>query len=137
MYDPFKVLGVSPNASDEEIRKAYTELARKYHPDLNPGDREAAKKMDAINNAYDIIRDPAQLARIHEMTKDGKLRSQAKHGSSSNAGPNKSYNDYVQRVYGKTFLICIVVCIIIWIVMKVAHLGPYALPEIALLTGLL
>ena len=56
--DPYKVLGVSPNATDEEIKKAYRRLAKKYHPDRNPGDAEAAKKMQQINDAYDQIKNP-------------------------------------------------------------------------------
>jgi molecular chaperone DnaJ len=54
--DPYEVLGVSPTASEKEITKAYRKLAKKYHPDLNPGDEEAAKKMSEINAAYEQIR---------------------------------------------------------------------------------
>ncbi len=53
---PYEILGVSPNASKEEIAKAYRKLAKKYHPDLNPGDESAAKKMSEINSAYDEIK---------------------------------------------------------------------------------
>ena len=56
--DPYQVLGVSPNASEDEIRQAYRRLAKKYHPDLNPGDQTAAKKMNEINAAYDAIKNP-------------------------------------------------------------------------------
>ncbi len=56
MQDPYKVLGVSPDASDDEIKKAYRELTKKYHPDLNPGDEHAAKMMNDINAAYDQIK---------------------------------------------------------------------------------
>lgn len=55
VQDPYKVLGVSPEASDEEIKKAYRQLSKKYHPDLNPGDETAAKKMSEINAAYEQI----------------------------------------------------------------------------------
>ena len=56
--DPYKVLGVSPNASDEEIKRAYRQLAKKYHPDLNPGDQEAARRMQEVNAAYEQIKNP-------------------------------------------------------------------------------
>ena len=56
--DPYKVLGVSPDASDEEIKRAYRKLAKKYHPDLNPGDQEAARKMQEVNAAYEQIKNP-------------------------------------------------------------------------------
>lgn len=58
IHDPYKVLGVSPNATDEEIKKAYRRLAKQYHPDKNPGDAEAARKMQEINEAYDQIKNP-------------------------------------------------------------------------------
>lgn len=53
---PYDVLGVSPGASDEEITKAYKRLAKKYHPDLNPGDERAAERMGQINRAYEDIK---------------------------------------------------------------------------------
>ena len=56
VQDPYKVLGVAPDASDEEIKKAYRDLTKKYHPDLNPGDQKAAEKMNDINAAYDAIK---------------------------------------------------------------------------------
>ncbi len=56
--DPYKVLGLDSSASDEEVKRAYRRLAKKYHPDLNPGDQEAARKMQEINAAYDQIKDP-------------------------------------------------------------------------------
>lgn len=58
MRDPYSVLGVSQNASDEEVKKAYRELARKYHPDNyqnNPLADLAEEKMKEINEAYDVI----------------------------------------------------------------------------------
>ena len=56
--DPYKVLGISPNASDEEIKRAYRKLAKQYHPDLNPGDPVAAQKMQQVNAAYEQIKNP-------------------------------------------------------------------------------
>ncbi len=58
--DPYKVLGVSRDASDDEIKQAYRRLAKKYHPDRNPGDAEAARKMQEINAAYEQIKNPEQ-----------------------------------------------------------------------------
>ena len=62
MEDPYKVLGVSPDASDEEIKRAYRRLAKKYHPDRNPGDEEAARQMQRINAAYEQIKNPDKTA---------------------------------------------------------------------------
>ena len=56
MTDPYTVLGVSRDASDEDIKKAYRTLAKKYHPDVNPGDKTAEEKMKEVNAAYDLIK---------------------------------------------------------------------------------
>ena len=56
--DPYKVLGLSPGASDEEVKAAYRRLAKKYHPDLNPGNQRAADRMNEINAAYEQIKNP-------------------------------------------------------------------------------
>ncbi len=56
--DPYKVLGVSRDASDDEIKQAYRRLAKQYHPDRNPGDAAAAKKMQEVNAAYEQIKNP-------------------------------------------------------------------------------
>lgn len=66
MNDPYQVLGVSPSASDDEVKAAYRALAKKYHPDRNNGSPEAEKKMMQINDAY---------AQIVEMRKNGGQQS--------------------------------------------------------------
>ena len=69
--DPYKVLGVSRDASDEEIKTAYRRLAKKYHPDLNPGDAEAAKKMQQVNAAYEQIKTPEKAAQSQRSGQTG------------------------------------------------------------------
>ena len=61
--DYYEVLGLSKGASDDEIKKAYRKLAKKYHPDLNPGDAEAEKNFKEVNEAYSVLSDSDKKAK--------------------------------------------------------------------------
>lgn len=69
--DYYEVLGVTKNASDDEIKKAYKKMAIKYHPDRNPGDKEAEDKFKEAAEAYDVLRDPQKRARYDQFGPEG------------------------------------------------------------------
>ena len=60
--DPYKVLGLEPDASADDIKKAYRLMAKKYHPDLHPDDPNITEKMNEINEAYDMLTNPSKYA---------------------------------------------------------------------------
>lgn len=68
--DYYKILGVNKNASEEDIKKAYRKLARKYHPDVNPNNKEAHKKFQEINEANEVLSDPEKRKKYDQYGKD-------------------------------------------------------------------
>ncbi len=71
--DYYKILGVEPNADEKTIKQTYRKLARQYHPDVNPGNKEAAEKFKEINEAYQVISNPEERKKYDE------LRAQYQH----------------------------------------------------------
>ena len=65
--DYYKILGVDKNASQDDIKKAYRKLARKYHPDANPDNPEAEEKFKEIGEAYEVLKDPQKRARYDQL----------------------------------------------------------------------
>ena len=71
MKDFYKILGVSENASDDEIKKAYRKLAKKYHPDANPGDKQAENRFKEISEAHEVLSDESKRAQFDQMRRFG------------------------------------------------------------------
>lgn len=71
MKDYYEILGVSKDADDATIKKAYKELAKKYHPDLNPGNKEAEEKFKDVNSAYSVLSDPEKRSRYDSFGEAG------------------------------------------------------------------
>tara|TARA_Y100001956_G_scaffold61182_1_gene60970 strand:- start:7562 stop:8446 length:885 start_codon:yes stop_codon:yes gene_type:complete len=104
--DYYKTLGVSKNSSGEEIQKAYRKLARKYHPDLNSGDKVSEKKFKEINEAYEVLGDKDSREKYNLYGSDWKKINQNNPGSDwSNFGfgnnKKSSFNDF--RGFGDIF----------------------------------
>jgi DnaJ-class molecular chaperone len=88
--DPYQILGVSKNASQEDIQQAYRKLAKKHHPDLNPGNKKAEERFKDIGTAYDILGDPEKRARFDrgEIDASGAERPQRRYYREyADAGP--------------------------------------------------
>ena len=93
MRDPYEVLGVSQNATDDEIKAAYRKLAKKYHPDLNGGSAEAEAKMKEVNEAYNILIK-------HKGSAGSQQGGYNPYGQSSYGGYG-GYGGYQQQGYGQ------------------------------------
>src|SRR5512145_784126 len=65
--DYYKILGVERSADEKEVKSAYRKLARKYHPDVNPGDKSAEDKFKEVNEAYEVLSDPEKRKRYDQL----------------------------------------------------------------------
>src|ERR1700709_1783228 len=94
--DYYKTLGISKTASEEDIKKAYRKLARKLHPDLNPNDKEANKKFQQINEANEVLSDPAKRKKYDQYGENWENADQFEKARQSGAGgrQRRSENAY-------------------------------------------
>ena len=106
MIDPYEVLGVSRNATQDEIKKAYRKKAKEYHPDLHPDDPNANKKMNDVNTAYDMLMNPdkyeAQRARESAYSRSSYSGSSSYGGSYGNSQRSGQYRSSYEGSYGWT-----------------------------------
>lgn len=107
--DPYQVLGVSHDASDDEIKAAYRNLAKKYHPDLNPGDAAAAERMNEINAAYDQIKNPKQNAGYgaYGSGTAGQAYGGQSYDGDTNAAALQAARHYIQTGYFQEALVAL------------------------------
>jgi DnaJ-class molecular chaperone len=109
MKDPYSVLGVPRGASEDEIKRAYRRLAKKLHPDLNPGKRAIEQQFKDITAAYDFLSDPRRRARYDrgEIGADGAERMQGfRYADGARRGaqgaPQSSFDDIIAEFLGRT-----------------------------------
>ncbi len=109
--DYYKILGVSKTATEKEIKTAYRKLARKYHPDLNPDNKEAEIKFKEINEANEVLRDPKNRKKYDAYGKDWKhgeeyekakqqQQRQSQRQSSQQGFSNEEYSDFFESMFG-------------------------------------
>lgn len=94
--DYYNVLGISRGASESEIKKAYRNLARKYHPDVNPGDKEAERKFKEINEAYEVLSDAQKKAQYDQFGRVGGPGF----GGTAGAPGNVDFSDLFETLFG-------------------------------------
>jgi len=106
--DYYKTLGVERNASEAQIKSAYRKLARKYHPDVNPNNKDAERQFKEINEAYQVLSDPEKRKKYGELgadwergaTEDEVFRRYAQAGGPEFGGTAGGFSDFFERFFG-------------------------------------
>lgn len=104
--DYYKTLGVSKTASEKEIKSAYRKLARKYHPDVNPGDAESERKFKEINEAQAVLTDPEKRKKYDTLGPDWEKRVQQQYrpgngGYTYSTGNAGDFSDFFETLFGQ------------------------------------
>ncbi len=112
--DYYKILGINKSATEKEIKKAYRKLARKYHPDVNPNDKEAEKKFKEINEANEVLSNPENRKKYDQYGKDWKHaeefekakqqqqeQQQYQRQYSGSHFSESDFSDYFESMFGK------------------------------------
>ena len=95
--DYYKVLGVTEQAGDEQIKQAYRKLAKKYHPDLNPNDPEAEEKFKAIVEAYETLGD-ADKRKVYDSKRKKPGVGRSSKSTASTRTPDKNMTDFTKNM---------------------------------------
>lgn len=110
--DYYKVLELGQSASEKEIKKAYRRLARKYHPDLNPGDAEAERRFKQVNEAHEVLSDPEKRKKYDQFGKDWEhaeafeaqrkaRRTRSTGGAHTHSGSGEGdFSDFFESMFG-------------------------------------
>ncbi len=111
--DYYKIIGLPKTASQEDIKKAYRKLAVKYHPDKNPGDKKAEERFKEINEAHEVLGDPAKRKKYDELGENwkydqanggfgGARGQQGGFNASDFAGNEGNFSDFFESIFGQS-----------------------------------